>query len=64
MTEMSPIGTVAALKPPFADATGEQRLDVLQTQGYPPFAVEMNFCCRVRTDSPPIRSALTIGCST
>jgi fatty-acyl-CoA synthase len=41
MTEMSPIGTVAALKPPFSGTTGEARLDVLQTQGYPPFGVEM-----------------------
>ena len=36
-----PIGTVAALKPPFAELTGEERLDILDTQGYPPFGVEM-----------------------
>jgi fatty-acyl-CoA synthase len=41
MTEMSPIGTLAALKPPFAALTGEARLDLLQTQGYPPFGVQM-----------------------
>jgi fatty-acyl-CoA synthase len=41
MTEMSPIGTVAALKPPFQNATGDARLDVLQMQGYPPFGVQM-----------------------
>src|SRR3974390_1476656 len=41
MTEMSPIGTVAALKPPFSSLAGDARLDVLQTQGYPPFGVEM-----------------------
>jgi fatty-acyl-CoA synthase len=41
MTEMSPIGSVAALKPPFHEATGDARLDVLQMQGYPPFGVEM-----------------------
>lgn len=41
MTEMSPIGSVSALKPPFQNATGEARLDVLQMQGYAPFAVEM-----------------------
>jgi fatty-acyl-CoA synthase len=41
MTEMSPIGTLAALKPPFNTLTGEARLDILQTQGYPPFGVEM-----------------------
>ncbi len=41
MTEMSPIGTLAALKPPLAERTGKERLDVLQTQGYPPFGVQM-----------------------
>ncbi|OKO85146.1 fatty-acid--CoA ligase [Bradyrhizobium sp. AS23.2] len=41
MTEMSPIGSVAALKPPFQNATGDARLDVLQMQGYAPFAVQM-----------------------
>jgi fatty-acyl-CoA synthase len=41
MTEMSPIGTLAALKPPFADLKGEERLDILQSQGYPPFGVQM-----------------------
>jgi fatty-acyl-CoA synthase len=38
---MSPIGSVSALKPPFTDATGDARLDVLQMQGYAPFAVQM-----------------------
>ena len=41
MTEMSPLGTLATLKPPFADLTGEARLDILQTQGYPPYGVQM-----------------------
>jgi fatty-acyl-CoA synthase len=41
MTEMSPIGTLATLKPPFNALAGEERLDILQTQGYPPFGVEM-----------------------
>lgn len=41
MTEMSPIGSVSALKPPFQNATGDARLDVLQMQGYAPFGVEM-----------------------
>src|SRR3954471_13001978 len=40
MTEMSPIGTLASLKPPFAELSGEARLDILQTQGYPPFGVQ------------------------
>ncbi|MFN5457317.1 fatty-acid--CoA ligase [Bradyrhizobium sp.] len=41
MTEMSPIGTLATLKPPFLDAEGDAKLDVLQTPGFPPFGVEM-----------------------
>lgn len=41
MTEMSPIGTLAALKPPFDQLEGDARLDILQTQGYPPFGVQM-----------------------
>jgi fatty-acyl-CoA synthase len=41
MTEMSPIGTLAALKPPFDQLEGDERLDILQTQGYPPFGVQM-----------------------
>jgi len=41
MTEMSPLGTLGALKPPFVKATGEERLDVLQLQGFPPFGVQM-----------------------
>ncbi|MFZ5735113.1 MAG: fatty-acid--CoA ligase [Pseudomonadota bacterium] len=41
MTEMSPLGTVGGLQGQYAHLTGEERLDVLQTQGYPPFGVEM-----------------------
>ncbi|HEY0328148.1 MAG TPA: fatty-acid--CoA ligase [Rhodopseudomonas sp.] len=41
MTEMSPLGTVCSLQPQFADRDPEQKLDILQTQGYPPFMVEM-----------------------
>jgi fatty-acyl-CoA synthase len=41
MTEMSPLGTLAALKPPFTTRTGEEQLDILQMQGYPPFGVQM-----------------------
>jgi fatty-acyl-CoA synthase len=41
MTEMSPIGTLAVPKPPFNSATGDEELDILQTQGYPPFGVQM-----------------------
>ena len=41
MTEMSPIGTLAALKPPFDKVGMEETLDVLATQGYPVFGVQM-----------------------
>ncbi|MEP6839282.1 MAG: fatty-acid--CoA ligase [Bradyrhizobium sp.] len=41
MTEMSPLGTLATLKPPFDTLEGEERLDILQTQGYPPYGVQM-----------------------
>ena len=41
MTEMSPIGTLAVAKPPFSHATDDEQLDILQTQGYPPFGVQM-----------------------
>ncbi len=41
MTEMSPLGTVATLQPEFAQLKGDAKLDVLSTQGFPPFMVEM-----------------------
>jgi fatty-acyl-CoA synthase len=41
MTEMSPLGTLASLKPPFTALEGEERLDVLQTQGFASFGVQM-----------------------
>jgi fatty-acyl-CoA synthase len=41
MTEMSPLGTVGTLKPPFATLSGEEKLHVLELQGYPPFGVQM-----------------------
>ncbi|MBB5046821.1 fatty-acyl-CoA synthase [Rhodopseudomonas rhenobacensis] len=41
MTEMSPLGTVCSLQPQFTSLDAEQKLDILQTQGYPPFMVEM-----------------------
>src|SRR3569833_3104174 len=41
MTEMSPLGSLATLKPPFVDSEGDTRLDVLQMLGYAPFGVEM-----------------------
>ena len=41
MTEMSPLGTLATMKPEYADLSGDRLLDVKQTQGHPPFGVEM-----------------------
>jgi len=41
MTEMSPLGTLASLKPEYAALSGEARLDVQMKQGHPPFGVEM-----------------------
>ena len=41
MTEMSPLGTLAAQKPPHSELTGEAQLDILQTQGFPPYGVQM-----------------------
>ena len=41
MTEMSPIGSLAALQAPFMNLKGEEKIDVLASQGFPPFGVEM-----------------------
>ena len=41
MTEMSPLGTLAALKPPFSELAADAQLDILQTQGFPPYGVQM-----------------------
>jgi fatty-acyl-CoA synthase len=41
MTEMSPIGSIAGMKPDLAGLAGEERLDLQQKQGYAPFGVEM-----------------------
>ena len=41
MTEMSPLGSLCTMKPDYAGLTGAARLDLQQTQGHPPFGVEM-----------------------
>jgi fatty-acyl-CoA synthase len=41
MTEMSPIGSIGALKPPFENLSGNDKIDRLSSQGFPPFLVEM-----------------------
>ncbi|HKD48654.1 MAG TPA: long-chain-fatty-acid--CoA ligase [Rhizomicrobium sp.] len=41
MTETSPLGTMAAIKPPLDALTREQQLEYQRKQGYPLFGVEM-----------------------
>jgi fatty-acyl-CoA synthase len=41
MTEMSPLGTLATIKPEYSDLEGDALFDIKQTQGYAPFGVEM-----------------------
>src|SRR3954464_14005205 len=41
MTEMSPLGTVCTLQGQFKDLEGSAKFDILQTQGFSPFMVEM-----------------------
>jgi fatty-acyl-CoA synthase len=52
MTEMSPLGTVGGLQGQYAHLTGDEKLDVLQTQGYPPFMVEMQITDDAGRDLP------------
>jgi fatty-acyl-CoA synthase len=41
MTEMSPLGTVCTLQGQYKDLEGNEKFDILQTQGFSPFMVEM-----------------------
>ncbi len=41
MTEMSPLGSLATMKPEYDALKGEERLDIQQKQGFAPFGVEM-----------------------
>ena len=59
MTEMSPLGTLASLKPEYAALSGEARLDVQMKQGHPPFAVEMKIADDNDRDLP--RDGKTFG---
>jgi fatty-acyl-CoA synthase len=52
MTEMSPLGTVGGLQGQYAHLTGDEKLDILQTQGYPPFMVEMKITDDAGRDLP------------
>ncbi|MCQ0990379.1 long-chain-fatty-acid--CoA ligase [Jiella marina] len=59
MTEMSPLGTLCALKPEVADKTGEELLDVEEKQGFPPFGVEMKVTDDANVERP--RDGKTFG---
>ena len=41
MTEMSPLGSLATLKPDYQDLHGEELIRIKLKQGHPPFGVEM-----------------------
>lgn len=41
MTEMSPLGSMCTIKPEYQGLEGEEKLDLQQKQGHPPFTVEM-----------------------
>ncbi len=41
MTEMSPLGTVCTFKPEVGDLVGDDKHDLQEKQGHPPFTVEM-----------------------
>ncbi|MCC0054758.1 MAG: long-chain-fatty-acid--CoA ligase [Rhodobiaceae bacterium] len=41
MTELSPLGTVCTIKPEYGGLRGEALLDIKETQGHPPFGVEI-----------------------
>ena len=53
MTEMSPLGTICTLKPDVAALSREERYDVQEKQGHPPFGVELKV-----TDDDGSRPAL------
>ena len=52
MTEMSPLGTLGTLKPEHDGLDTEDRLDVKQKQGFPPFGVEMKVTDDENRDLP------------
>lgn len=52
MTEMSPVGSLATIKPEYQGLTGDKMLDIKQTQGHPPFTVEMKVTDDENRDLP------------
>ena len=59
MTEMSPLGSLATMKPEYANLTGEARLDIQAKQGHPPFGVEMRIVDDAEREMP--RDGKTFG---
>ena len=41
MTELSPLGSFASIKPAYAELEGDERLTLQEKQGHPPFTVEL-----------------------
>ena len=52
MTEMSPLGSLATLKPEYAELEREENLRVRQKQGHSPFGVEMKVTDDDNTEMP------------
>lgn len=52
MTEMSPLGTLATIKPEYLDLEGDAKLDIQQKQGFAPFGVEMKVTDDENHDQP------------
>ena len=52
MTEMSPLGSFASVKPDYDDLDEAGRLDLGETQGHPPFTVELKVTDDENRDLP------------
>jgi fatty-acyl-CoA synthase len=59
MTEMSPAGSMSAIKPPLEDLPRARQIDALCKQGYPPFGVEMKVTDDKGKDRP--RDGKSVG---
>ncbi|MGV3552029.1 long-chain-fatty-acid--CoA ligase [Rhizobium sp.] len=59
MTEMSPLGSLGSIKPSVEALEGDERLDVKQKQGHPPFGVEMKVTDDANVELP--RDGKTFG---
>ncbi len=52
MTEMNPVGTLATLKPEYAEYKDDALLDIRQKQGHAPFGVEMKITDDADVEKP------------